>query len=134
VEGTPKFLLVVNVTEREEGDLSVVRGCVEQAGIDVKVAFALSDLDISIRRGDCDIAVVDLSFPGVVERVEQIGALATRPTLFASMQLWRPVETKPPDWSANHIVYQSANALADELASLWETYLAMESRPRCVPR
>lgn len=61
----------------------------------------------------------------MAERAEQIAALVTHPTLFASMQLWRPVAIKPPRWSAHHIVYSSAGAFADALAGLWETYLAM---------
>lgn len=104
--------LVVNVPEEEEGDLWAVRASMAELGLDVEVAFAISDLAVAVKHGTVDIAIVDLSLPGAVEAVEAIRRRATVPLRLASMRFWKRPVPDPPAWAERHLEYGDADYFA----------------------
>lgn len=117
-QARPRFVIVVTAAPREEGDVSVVSSVVRRAGVNAMFAYELTDLDVMVRRGECDIALVDRASRGGAARVARMAKTWTEPPRLVSLRFFRDVKTQPPKWACAHVVYGSAEQLAAELVSL----------------
>ena len=111
----PKVVVVVNVREDEDGDVSVVHGVVTEAGVDSDFAFH--------NRGSRSLCAARrvrrrrrqslVPFRRARRRESLLKGVA-RPPLLASMKFFHRADAEAPEWAVRHIVYGCAEQFAEE--------------------
>lgn len=124
---SPRIAVAIHVGPAEEAAVQTIFWQVRRAGVEYRIAFGLSDLEVFARNGEFDLAVIDLSLAGVHDFVPRFQAGHPDIPLVSMRFLIATEEPVQPAWARRHVVYRNANQFSAELRELADDWTP--SRP-----